>query len=49
MNIERHHANQRMSQLVCHGPTAYLAGQVAPTAQDIGLALSLRQQVGMAA
>ena len=36
MNMERHHSNQRMSQLVCYGPTAYLAGQVAqdPT-QDI--------------
>ena len=29
MNITRAHSNQRMSQLVVHGNTAYLAGQVA--------------------
>ncbi len=36
MKIERHHANQRMSQVVCCGPTVYLAGQVAKDpAEDI--------------
>lgn len=29
MTVTRHHSNQRMSQLVIHGNTAYLAGQVA--------------------
>ena len=29
MGIERHHTNDRMSQLVIHGDTVYLAGQVA--------------------
>lgn len=28
MAIERHHTNQRMSQIVIHGDTIYLAGQV---------------------
>lgn len=32
MTIERKHGNQRMSQLVIHGDTAYLAGQVAQNA-----------------
>lgn len=27
-DIERHHSNQRMSQIVKHGNTIYLAGQV---------------------
>ena len=27
-SIERHHTNQRMSQIVVHGDTIYLAGQV---------------------
>lgn len=27
--LERIHSNQRMSQLVCHGDTVYMAGQVA--------------------
>ncbi|AXI42570.1 RidA family protein [Sulfitobacter sp. SK011] len=27
-SIERHHSNQRMSQIVVHGDTIYLAGQV---------------------
>ncbi|MEM1299304.1 MAG: RidA family protein [Pseudomonadota bacterium] len=27
-DIQRHHTNQRMSQLVIHGDTVYLAGQV---------------------
>ena len=29
MTITRHHTNQRMSQIVIHGDTIYLAGQVA--------------------
>lgn len=29
MSITRHHSNQRMSQIVIHGDTVYLAGQVA--------------------
>jgi enamine deaminase RidA (YjgF/YER057c/UK114 family) len=29
MSITRHHSNQRMSQIVIHGDTVYLSGQVA--------------------
>ena len=29
MTVSHHHSNDRMSQLVIHGNTAYLAGQVA--------------------
>jgi enamine deaminase RidA (YjgF/YER057c/UK114 family) len=32
MTIERKHTNDRMSQLVVHGDTVYLSGQVAQTA-----------------
>ena len=32
MSIIRHHGNQRMSQIVIHGDTIYLAGQVAADA-----------------
>jgi enamine deaminase RidA (YjgF/YER057c/UK114 family) len=32
MSIIRHHTNQRMSQIVVHGDTVYLAGQVAADA-----------------
>ena len=32
MSITRHHTNQRMSQIVIHGDTVYLAGQVASDA-----------------
>jgi enamine deaminase RidA (YjgF/YER057c/UK114 family) len=32
MSINRHHGNQRMSQIVLHGETVYLAGQVATDA-----------------
>jgi len=32
MTITRHHGNQRMSQIVIHGDTIYLAGQVAADA-----------------
>ena len=38
MSITRHHTNQRMSQIVVHGDTVYLAGQVADDANaDITL------------
>ncbi len=38
MSITRHHTNQRMSQIVVHGDTVYLAGQVADNANaDITL------------
>ena len=29
MTVERKHTNERMSQIVIHGDTVYLAGQVA--------------------
>ncbi len=32
MSIERKHTNDRMSQMVVHGDTVYLAGQVAQSA-----------------
>jgi len=32
MSINRHHTNQRMSQIVVHGDIIYLAGQVADDA-----------------
>ncbi len=32
MSIERKHTNERMSQIVIHGDTVYLAGQVAQDA-----------------
>ena len=32
MTITRHHTNDRMSQIVVHGDTVYLAGQVALSA-----------------
>ena len=32
MSITRHHGNQRMSHIVIHGDTIYLAGQVAADA-----------------
>ena len=39
MNITRHHSSQRMSQIVIHGDTIYLAGQVASErAADIAFA-----------
>ncbi len=38
MSITRKHTNQRMSQLVIHGDTVYLAGQVAADGNaDIGV------------
>ncbi len=41
MNITRHHTNQRMSQIVIHGDTVYLAGQVAA---DAGADISVQTQ-----
>lgn len=38
MIIERHHSNQRMSQMVVHNGTVYLAGQVDQQADaDVGV------------
>jgi alkyl sulfatase BDS1-like metallo-beta-lactamase superfamily hydrolase len=33
--IERKHTNQRMSQIVIHGKTVYLAGQVGEPHHDV--------------
>jgi len=33
--IQRHHTNQRMSQIVVHGDTIYLAGQVGTPDQSV--------------
>jgi len=41
MSITRHHTNQRMSQIVVHGDTVYLAGQVAA---DAGADISVQTQ-----
>ena len=41
MSITRHHTNQRMSQIVIHGDTVYLAGQVAA---DAGADISVQTQ-----
>jgi enamine deaminase RidA (YjgF/YER057c/UK114 family) len=41
MSITRHHGNQRMSQIVIHGDTVYLAGQVAA---DAGADISVQTQ-----
>jgi len=41
MSITRHHGNQRMSQIVIHGDTIYLAGQVAA---DAGADISVQTQ-----
>lgn len=42
MSINRHHSNQRMSQLVIHGETVYLAGQVAKDA-DANITVQTQQ------
>ncbi len=42
MEIEKHHTNQRMSQLVIHGDTIYLAGQVASD-QDADITVQTEQ------
>jgi enamine deaminase RidA (YjgF/YER057c/UK114 family) len=42
MSITRHHGNQRMSQIVIHGDTIYLAGQVAADA-DADISLQTKQ------
>jgi enamine deaminase RidA (YjgF/YER057c/UK114 family) len=41
MSITRHHGNQRMSQIVIHGDTIYLAGQVAA---DAGADITVQTQ-----
>jgi enamine deaminase RidA (YjgF/YER057c/UK114 family) len=41
MSITRHHTNQRMSQIVIHGDTIYLAGQVAA---DAGADITVQTQ-----
>ena len=41
MSISRHHTGQRMSQIVIHGDTIYLAGQVA---DDPGADITLQTQ-----
>jgi enamine deaminase RidA (YjgF/YER057c/UK114 family) len=41
MSITRHHTNQRMSQIVVHGDTDYLAGQVAA---DAGADITVQTQ-----
>jgi enamine deaminase RidA (YjgF/YER057c/UK114 family) len=41
MSITRHHSNQRMSQIVIHGDTIYLAGQVA---SDAGADITVQTQ-----
>ena len=41
MSITRHHSNQRMSQIVIHGDTIYLAGQVA---NDAGADITVQTQ-----
>jgi enamine deaminase RidA (YjgF/YER057c/UK114 family) len=41
MSITRHHTNQRMSQIVVHGDTVYLAG---PVAADAGADISVQTQ-----
>ena len=41
MSITRHHTNQRMSQIVVHGDTVYLAGQVAA---DAGADITVQTQ-----
>jgi enamine deaminase RidA (YjgF/YER057c/UK114 family) len=42
MSIERKHVGDRMSQLVIHGDTVYLAGQVAQNAPDAPVAEQTR-------
>jgi len=42
MSITRKHTNQRMSQLVVHGDTVYLAGQVAKDA-DANITVQTQQ------
>ena len=44
MSITRHHTGQRMSQIVIHGDTVYLAGQVADAA-NADIAVQTRQVV----
>lgn len=43
MNIERKQVGKRMSQIVIHGDTVYLAGQVAKTTQTGSVAEQTRE------
>ena len=46
MSIERFHTNDRMSQMVIHGDTVYLAGQVALGAPGESVADQTRAILG---
>ena len=46
MSIERFHTNDRMSQMVIHGDTVYLAGQVALGAAGESIADQTRAILG---
>ena len=41
MSISRHHIDQRMSQIVTHGDTVYLAGQVA---NDFNVSITIQTE-----
>jgi len=41
MSINRHHIDQRMSQIVTHGDTVYLAGQVA---NDFNVSITIQTE-----
>ena len=41
MSINRHHTDQRMSQIVTHGDTVYLAGQVA---NDFNVSITIQTE-----
>jgi len=41
MSINRHHIDQRMSQVVTHGDTVYLAGQVA---NDFNVSITIQTE-----
>ncbi len=45
MTIERKHTNERMSQIVIHGDTVYLAGQVAADAAGESTAVQMKNIV----
>ncbi len=45
MSIERKHTNERMSQIVIHGDTVYLAGQVAADAAGEPTAVQMKNIV----
>ena len=41
MSISRHHIDQRMSQIVTHGDTVYLAGQIA---NDFNVSITIQTE-----